>query len=428
MMTAPAVDSRASVAGFGKSAKGVTPPSGTDRHGVFLTDVIVELGFARKEQVDAVVEAARTSAKPVEKLLLESGIVDESQLSTAIAERNGLDHVDLEKFDVDVSAAAMITRSVGLRYGAIPIAFASDGALIVAVEDPFDSLAIRDIEVMTRSVVRPAIATPTAIHELIERLTEETSAGRAPSDAGSQTSGAESQPELQIIDGEAAAPKEAAVVEQDAEEPVADDSHDPESDGQAPEAEAPEIEGKHFEQLGAVLAQRAVPDPEPEEEQALEAPSIEASASSETEGKPEPPAVAGGEKDLQRAGKRAARLESELLVARKQISDLKKQTTDAAPQSPELELRSSELERQASELERQKSELEQQASDLEQRITELEAQKSDFEQQNARLELRVTELEQRLGEVVAAAEEATAMTAKLDSLRRATEKVAADSG
>lgn len=162
-----------SVAGLDPEAAGVTPPTDPDRRTGFLTDVVVELGFADRETVEKAEEASRSSAQTIERSLLGSGALDEEQLARAIAERNGLDHVDLDRFDVDMEAAEMVSRSTALRYRAVPIAFAADGALIVAVEDPFDSLGICDIEAMTRSEVRPVIATASGIHGLIERLSDE---------------------------------------------------------------------------------------------------------------------------------------------------------------------------------------------------------------------------------------------------------------
>jgi hypothetical protein len=90
----------------------------------------------------------------------------------AIAERSGLDFVDLQAFDVDMRAAGMVGRSAAQRYHMVPIAFAPDGALIVAAEDAFDSLGVSDIELMTKTEVRRAIAPSGEIRALIERLPE----------------------------------------------------------------------------------------------------------------------------------------------------------------------------------------------------------------------------------------------------------------
>jgi outer membrane biosynthesis protein TonB len=151
-------------------ATGVTPPSRRDRHGVFLTDVIVELGFADEGAVQEAVDVARESAKTPERCLLDNGVIDEQQLSVARAERGGLDHVDLERFDIDHEAAGMIDSATAARSTALPIAFAPDGALIVAFEDPADMLGISDIEVLAKAEVRPVIATGSQIRRAIEGL------------------------------------------------------------------------------------------------------------------------------------------------------------------------------------------------------------------------------------------------------------------
>jgi hypothetical protein len=164
---------RAGATGLEAGTAGVTPPSDHDWRGAFLADVVVELGFADRETVDEAVQTASQSGKMLERYLVEHGVIDEAQLSLAIAERNGLDHVDLERFEVDMAAAEMIGRTAALRYCAVPIAFAPDGALVVAVGDPVDSLGVSDIEVMTRCEVRRAVAAASGIRELAERLPEE---------------------------------------------------------------------------------------------------------------------------------------------------------------------------------------------------------------------------------------------------------------
>lgn len=162
----------ASVAGFPEGAEGVTPPSSPEGTGGFLSDVIVELGFVDRETVERAVEAAREPGRRVDRILLESGALTEEELSRALAERYGIDHVDLDQFEVDMGAARLISRSTALRYRAVPIAFATDGALIVAVADPVDALAISDVEVMTKSETRKAVASGSTIDALAERLPE----------------------------------------------------------------------------------------------------------------------------------------------------------------------------------------------------------------------------------------------------------------
>lgn len=392
----------AGIAGFDAGAIGITPPVNPARQGAFLTDVIVELGFADQKQVDAVVEAARSSAKTVEELLLEHGAVDENQLSLAIAERNGLDHVDLQRFEVDMSATAKITRSMGLRHRAVPIAFACDGPLIIAVADPFDSMTICDIEEMTKSVVRLAIARPRAIHRLLERLPDE-----SPAQGGSTLPQVDSKPKLKVLHGEA---PEVDEPEEDAVEPdplpkaVTREEEDEEELDQMDTGKL-RIDGSDES-----LPEQAVAAPEAEAKGAFDGLSMKPGAMPARK-RPEAPAASNGDEDFERAVRRAQRVEGELLDARRQIADFKRHIAEHGSQSPELERKNAELGRRT-------GELEQRIAELEAEKGELEAQNGQFERQNAQLRLKVTELDQWLSEVVSVAEEATRMTAKLDALHQ----------
>jgi hypothetical protein len=165
-------DARPSAAGFAPGVVGVTAPSRSDRQGTFVTEVIIELGFADFDTVAKAVEATRESVETPEGYLLESGAIDERQLSLALAERSGLDQVDLDRFEVDPGAVAMIGESAAARYTALPIAFATDGALLVAIEDPYDMQGIGAIQAMTSSEARPVIAAGTQIRHLIAQLPE----------------------------------------------------------------------------------------------------------------------------------------------------------------------------------------------------------------------------------------------------------------
>ncbi len=168
----PAAASKASAAGKG-SADGAPSPSKASRGGGkrrFLTDVIVELGLASRTAVDEALEVARNSGTAPERLLLESGALTQDGLARALAERYGLEHLDLASFSVDMSAANLIGISVARRHGAIPVAFADEHTLLVAMADPSNVLAIDDMAIMTGYDVRVAVAPPEDIASLISRL------------------------------------------------------------------------------------------------------------------------------------------------------------------------------------------------------------------------------------------------------------------
>ena len=198
------------------SGPGVTPPTLSDAGRRFLSDILVELGFVDQARAEQAVEAARNPGQTPEKVLLESGAITEDQLARALAERYGLDHIDLSEYAVDDSAAALLRQTAAKRYLAAPVGFADDGALVLAVADPADSLGLSDIAVMTKLPVRPAVAARSQIKKLLDTM----SFMQEPAQGASQSvstvivppdDGAADQPEPRPADADAAAAPEPAV-------------------------------------------------------------------------------------------------------------------------------------------------------------------------------------------------------------------------
>ncbi len=149
---------------------GLVPPakrSGVKRR---IGDVIVQLGFAEREVVERVVERGRGTGVPLGQMLLGAGVVNSGQLAQALAERNGLEYVDLNVFDVDKGAASLLEGEKARRYRTVPIAFMAERTLLVATADPANLLALDDITMATGYEVRRAVASPEDIDALIEQL------------------------------------------------------------------------------------------------------------------------------------------------------------------------------------------------------------------------------------------------------------------
>jgi MshEN domain len=366
---------RRSIAGFEIGATGVTPPSNPDRRGVFLDDVVVELGLADREAMDAAVQSAQQAEKTFERYVLESGVLDEEQLSRALAERNGLDHIDLDQFPVDTGAAEMVTRSAAERYRAVPVAFAADGAVIVAVEDPFDSLGLSDIEAITRSEVRPAIAAASGIRTLIEKLPEQ-SLSRPPVVAEEVEEIEEPAPavlEEEPIVVNVAPPPKVAAPEPPLEVEPSLDVEPPPSQEQTTEEE-PVVEDETVVNFGNGLVETQTPVESPDGYSPVLEPVVDPAPESEPESEP----VSG-----------PTEIESELGSLQ------------------EVARRSDEL-----------------AGNVERRINELKSADERSVQLEADLDVaqrRVGELEERISGVDTLAEELRATTAKLEEVNRVLE-------
>src|SRR5919112_5065402 len=146
-----------------KRTNGITTPSRRGGSGRVLTDVIVDLGFVERDAMDEAIEMAHSAGSAAERVLVSTGAITEDELSRAVAERFGLDHLDLRVFRVDPDAARLVSAAAVRRYQAVPVAFVDDRTLLVAMADPANVLAVDDIAVMTGYEVRPAVASATDI-------------------------------------------------------------------------------------------------------------------------------------------------------------------------------------------------------------------------------------------------------------------------
>jgi type IV pilus assembly protein PilB len=149
---------------------GVTAPMHRGHSGMFVTDVIVELGYATRERVDEVINEARVAGRSPEALLRDHNVIDGDQLSRAIAERYGLDHLDLNVYKVDMVAANLLSMTAARRYKAIPVGYVNQETLLLAMADPANVLAVDDIQMMTGLSCRVAVADEDDIDALIGRM------------------------------------------------------------------------------------------------------------------------------------------------------------------------------------------------------------------------------------------------------------------
>jgi type IV pilus assembly protein PilB len=149
---------------------GLYPPRRSGRSTRMIGEVVVDLGFADRATVDEAVETARSQGRPTGLVLVEQGVLRHDQLARVVAERFGLDYVDLTVFDLDMGAVNLLNQDASKRYQAVPIGFTDDGTLLLAMADPTNVLTIDDVAMMTGRRVRPVAASVEDLNLLLTRL------------------------------------------------------------------------------------------------------------------------------------------------------------------------------------------------------------------------------------------------------------------
>jgi type IV pilus assembly protein PilB len=87
-----------------------------------------------------------------------------------VAERFGLDYVDLSVYDLDMGAVNLIRSETAKRYQAVPVGYTDDGTLLLAMADPTNVLTIDDVAMMTGRRVKVAAASVEDLNLLLTRL------------------------------------------------------------------------------------------------------------------------------------------------------------------------------------------------------------------------------------------------------------------
>jgi type IV pilus assembly protein PilB len=134
-----------------------------------LGDILLEGGHVTPEQLAGAVEEQRRLGRSLGRVLVDLGMLTESQLVAALATQIGLKFVDLTDFPVDGSAVSRVPDLVCRRHNALPIGY-EDGRLVVAMADPANVFAVDDIRSMTGLEVKPVVATKADVIAAINRF------------------------------------------------------------------------------------------------------------------------------------------------------------------------------------------------------------------------------------------------------------------
>jgi type IV pilus assembly protein PilB len=127
-----------------------------------LGELIARSGLVASNDLYAALATSRATRRRLGDVLLEQGLIGERDLAQLVAEQEGLDFVDLGKFDLDQEAVDLLSERTSRRYRAI--AFRSEGvATVVAVADPADNDGLDAIVAEVPGGVRFVVATASEV-------------------------------------------------------------------------------------------------------------------------------------------------------------------------------------------------------------------------------------------------------------------------
>ena len=134
-----------------------------------LGEVLVEAGLLSQEQLTKALEECAKVGKRLGEYLVDQELVSEHDIAWRLSHQLGYLFVDLTKEELNPELSSTIPAPIAKRYQAVP--FKLDGkSLTVAMADPLDFEAIRDLSFVSGCTVKPVLAGRTAIREATEKV------------------------------------------------------------------------------------------------------------------------------------------------------------------------------------------------------------------------------------------------------------------
>lgn len=145
-------------------------------------EILIDAGLIDEKQLEIALIEQRKSGARLGGILTELGFTTESEVSRALARQSGLDHVDLDDTEIHAEALALIPAQIARRYNVLPLRVAS-GALVVAMSNPTDIVAIDELQRRTEHFVQAVSVGNRELQRAIERAYSPTGATRSALDA-----------------------------------------------------------------------------------------------------------------------------------------------------------------------------------------------------------------------------------------------------
>ncbi|WP_199424070.1 GspE/PulE family protein [Actinotalea solisilvae] len=134
-----------------------------------LGDILLDEGLVTEGQLMAALDEQAARGESLGRVLVEIGMLSEAQLVRALAAQVGMDFVELGEYPVDRNAVALIPASLCRRYTVLPIALL-EGAMVLAMADPGNVLAVDDARTLSGLPVRTVVATHDDLTVAIDRF------------------------------------------------------------------------------------------------------------------------------------------------------------------------------------------------------------------------------------------------------------------
>lgn len=134
----------------------------------YLIDLLTDMGFVSKEQLEQIREEADAAGEGLVDTLLSKGVIKSADVTRAKAAHFGAEMVELGELRLPDEVIAAVPRHIAKKYNVVPVAV-HEGTVTVAISDPSDLDTIDSLTHLLNKQLELRVATPEDIETAIGR-------------------------------------------------------------------------------------------------------------------------------------------------------------------------------------------------------------------------------------------------------------------
>lgn len=134
-----------------------------------LTSILVETGIVNESQVEKALARQRETGQMIGEALVELGFTSEENIGWALSKQLGIPYVDVRPEAIDAEQVRRFPEAVLRRVQAVPL-FGSRSELTVAMADPTDQEAVHELRQVAGGALSLVIGSPGSLRRAVDAV------------------------------------------------------------------------------------------------------------------------------------------------------------------------------------------------------------------------------------------------------------------
>jgi type IV pilus assembly protein PilB len=133
-----------------------------------LGQLLMESGLINQTQLDKALKTQTEQGGLIGKIFVSLGYVKEEEIAQALTVQYGFPYLPLENYEINPDVARIIPENVATQYNLIAVDKMSD-LVTIAMSNPLNVQAVEDVELITKSKTQVFVSTMTDITNAIKK-------------------------------------------------------------------------------------------------------------------------------------------------------------------------------------------------------------------------------------------------------------------